>query len=143
MIDAPARATHLNALLGRPYRAGAMGPEAYDCYGLARHLQAALYDRDLPAFQLPAEAGRFAVASAIAVHPERRRWVETDHPVDGAIAVMARQDCGFHLGTYVALDGGLIVHTLEQTGVIAERPFQLAGPAGRWQLRYYVPGDAA
>lgn len=136
-------AAHINGLLGRPYRAGAMGPEAYDCYGLARHLQTALYGRDLPVFQLPAEAGRFAVASAIAVHPERRRWTNVVHAVDGAIAVMARQDCGFHLGTYVALDGGLIVHTLEQTGVIAERPFHLAGPAGRWQLRYYVPGAAA
>lgn len=143
MIAVSDRAAHLNALLGRPYRAGAMGPDAYDCYGLARHLQAVLYGRDLPVFQLPAEAGRFVVASAIAVHPERRRWTNVFHAVDGAIAVMARQDCGFHLGTFVALDGGLIVHTIEQTGVIAERPFQLSGPAGRWQLRYYLPGDAA
>jgi len=136
------RAAHLNALLGRTYRAGAMGPEAYDCYGLARHLQAAFFGRDLPLFQLPAEAGRFGIASAITVHPERQRWREIPRPVDGSMVVMARQDCGFHLGVFLALDGGLVVHTLEQTGVVAERPFQLASPAERWRLTYFGPEAA-
>lgn len=133
------RAAHVNSLLGRRYEAGGMGPELYDCYGLARHLQAAFFGRDLPRFQLPAEAGRFAVASAIAVHPERARWVPVARPVDGAMVVMARQDCGFHVGVYLAMDRGLVVHTIEQTGVVAETPFQLASPAARWRLQYLVP----
>lgn len=136
------RAAHVNSLLGRRYEAGGMGPESYDCYGLARHLQAEFFGRDLPRFQLPAEAGRFAVASAIAVHPERARWVPVARPVDGAMVVMARQDCGFHVGVYLAMDRGLVVHTIEQTGVVAETPFQLASPAARWRLQYFVPEAA-
>lgn len=144
IVSAVDRAAYLNGLLGRPYRAGAMGPAAFDCYGLARHLQAAFFGRDLPRFQLPAEAGRFAVASAIAVHPERERWREVARPRDGAIVVMARQDCGFHLGVWLGLQqiGGLIAHTIEQTGVVTETPWLLAGPAGRWRLQYFVPGEA-
>ncbi len=138
IIDPAARAAHVNALLGRAYVAGGMGPDAYDCYGLARHLQSAFFGRDLPMFQLPAEAGRFAIASAISVHPERQRWRPIARPFDGAMVVMARQDCGFHIGVWLALDGGIIVHTLEQTGVVAETPFHLSSPAGRWRLQYFV-----
>lgn len=138
MITVPSgRAAHLNGLLGRPYRAGGMGPDAFDCYGLARHLQHAFFGRALPVFQLPAEAGRFAVASAIAVHPERGRWQETASPRDGAMVVMARQDCGFHIGVWLDLQGGLVAHTIEQTGVVVETPWHLAGPAGRWRLQYF------
>lgn len=138
MLSAAERAAHVNSLLGRAYVAGGMGPDAYDCYGLARHLQVAFFGRDLPMFQLPAEAGRFAIASAISVHPERQRWRQIARPFDGAMVVMARQDCGFHLGVWLALDGGIIVHTLEQTGVVAETPFHLSSPAGRWRLQYFV-----
>ncbi len=133
------RAAFINQLLGRRYEAGAMGLAAFDCYGLARYLQAQLFGRDLPMFQLPGEASRFAVASAIAVHPERNRWHRIERAEDGALVVMARQDCGFHLGTFLALDRGLVVHTIEQTGVVAESPWQLASPAARWRLEYYLP----
>lgn len=142
IVDPSARAAHINALLGRPYRARAMGMDAFDCYGLARHLQAEFFGRDLPLFQLPADAGRFAIASAITVHPERQRWREIAQRVDGAMVVMARQDCGFHLGVFLALDGGIVVHTIEQTGVVAESPFQLTSPAARWRLQYFGPESA-
>lgn len=139
IISTTERAAHLNELLGLPYQAGGMGPDAFDCYGLARHLQRTFFDRDLPVFQLPAEAGRFAVASAIAIHPERARWQEIDNPRDGAMVVMARQDCGFHIGVWLAINqtGGIVAHTIEQTGVVADTPWQLTSPAGRWRLQYY------
>lgn len=131
------RAQHLNALLGRPYVARGMGPDAFDCYGLARHLQHVFFGRHLPLFSLPADAGRFAIASAIAVHPERGRWDKVDKPADGHMAIMARQDCGFHMGVYLDLDGGVIAHTLEQTGVVVDQPFRLSGPAQRWRISYF------
>lgn len=142
IVDRALRAAHVNSLIGRPYEAGAMGPDRFDCYGLARHLQREFFGRTLPLFQLPAEAGRFAIASAIAVHPERARWDEVERPVDGAVVVMAQQQCGFHMGVFLDLDGGLIVHTVEQTGVVAETPFQLRSPAARWRLKYLVLEEA-
>lgn len=142
IVDKGARAVHLNTLIGRAYQRGAMGPDRFDCYGLARHLQSAFFGRDLPLFQLPSEAGRFAIASAIAVHPERSRWQDAHDPVDGAVAIMSRQECGFHMGVFLELDGGLIVHTVEETGVVADTPWQLAGPISRWRIQYCVPEGA-
>lgn len=139
LTDTQARAEHVNELLGRPYEAGATGPDSFDCYGLARHLQAVFFGRELPLFTMPAEAGRFAVASAISVHPERTRWVEVAEPQDGAIAVMSRQDVGFHLGVFLDIDGGIIVHAIEIQGVSAERPFILSSPAARWRIAYHLP----
>ncbi|MEJ0012784.1 MAG: peptidoglycan endopeptidase [Bauldia sp.] len=143
MLD---RAAFINRLLGRPYKSGANGPEAFDCYGLTRLLQRTFFDRDMPAFTMPREAGRIAIASAIAMHEERHRWFPIARPIDGAIAVMSRQDCGFHMGTYLDLDGGVVVHALDVPGVCADAPFQLTTPAGgRWHVAWngFAPDLAA
>lgn len=136
------RVAVINGLIGRPYALGAQGPEAFDCYSTARELQLSLFGRDMPAFEMPAEAGRMAMAAAIAVHPERARWVEVDAPVDGALVTMARQSCGYHLGTFVAEDGGLIVHALEGTGVVADTVGSLQSVGWR-RFRFHVPVDVA
>lgn len=154
LVVAPAdRAAFINALLGRRYLRGGDGPEAFDCYGLTRLLQAAVYGRDMPPFLMPRGAGRFAIASAIAAHPERELWQPVARPVDGAIAIMARQGCGFHMGTCIVLDGSLasrsglrpssplattvVVHALEEPGVVADDPFRLATPGGGlWRIAW-------
>jgi hypothetical protein len=133
------RASVINALLGRPYRCGANGPEAFDCYGLTRWLQKQLFQRDMPVFSLPPDAGRFAIAAAIVAHPERHSWIEAARPIDGALAIMSRQECGFHIGTFVDVDGGVVVHALERPGVCADAPFLLTTPAGGlWRIRWNV-----
>lgn len=136
------RASHLNALLGKPYRLGAAGSDAFDCYGLARHLQSTFYGRESPLFEMPAKAGRIAIAAAIAAHPERQRWVSTARAIDGAAVSMAKQDIGYHLGTYIEIDGGLVVHALEDCGVVAEPLFTLRAFGWR-RIQFLVPIDAA
>lgn len=142
IINPSERVAYLNGLIGKPYVGGEMGPSRFDCYGLARQLQRDFWGRALPRFQLPGSSSRVAVASAIAAHPERDRWTDVAEPVDGAIVVMARQDCGFHMGCWVDLDGGLVIHTLEQTGVVADPRFQLTSPAQRWRLSFFMPEPA-
>lgn len=128
----------INALMGKPYRLGAQGPDAFDCYSTATWLQERLWRRSMPEFGMPAEAGRYAMAAAIAVHPERKRWVEIDAHVDGAIVTMARNSCGYHLGTFVIEDGGLIIHALEGTGVIADTLASLKSVGWR-RFRFHIP----
>lgn len=132
----------LSPLLGTPYQLGAQGPGAFDCYSLSRLLQRELFGRDMPAFAMPGTAGRSALAAAIAAHPERRRWQEVERPVDGALVTMARNECGYHLGTWLKEDGGLIVHTLERCGVVADTPATLEAIGWR-RLRFHVPAVTA
>jgi len=132
------RAAIINALMGTPYRLGAQGPEAVDCYSAAAHLQRVLFGRAMPPFEMPGAAGRAAIAAAIAIHPERARWVEIAAPIDGALVTMARNDCGYHLGTWLVEDGGIVVHALEGVGVIADTIGSLNAVGWR-RLRFHVP----
>lgn len=133
------RADIINGLMGKPYRLGGQGgDDAVDCYSATRHLQLALFGRDMPAFDMPSEAGRLAIAAAIAEHPERGRWIEIAKPRDGAIVTMARNVCGYHLGTWLAEDGGIIVHALEEVGVVADTLPSLASIGWR-RFRFHVP----
>jgi len=132
------RSSIINGLVGTPYRLGAQGPEAVDCYSTARILQKRLFDRDMPEFQMPGEAGRTAIAAAIAVHSERSRWHEIETPVDGCLITMARHLQGYHLGTWLAEDGGIIVHALETVGVVVDTISTLQAVGWR-RFRYHVP----
>jgi cell wall-associated NlpC family hydrolase len=128
----------INGLIGKPYALGAQGPDAFDCYSAARALQKALFGRDMPAFAMPGEAGRIAIAAAIAVHPERQRWREIAAPMDGCLVTMARHLQGYHLGTWLAEDGGMIVHAIETCGVVCDTIATLEAVGWR-RFRFHLP----
>jgi len=134
------RAALINGLIGTPYRLGGQGPGEVDCWSAARILQKGLADRDMPAFEMPSTAGRIAIASAIAVHPERNRWVEIASPVDVCLVTMAHQHVGYHIGTWVVEDGGLIIHAIEKCGVVADRLIELQAMGWR-RVRFHVPAE--
>lgn len=132
-----ARLAFINSLVGKPYRRGAAGPDEFDCYGLARHVQKHVFGRDLPLFEAPEESGRISLAAFLATHPERKFWVNIGKPVDGALVSMAKQEIGYHIGVYLADDGGVIIHALEGSGVIVDQPFSLQALGWR-RLQYLV-----
>lgn len=132
------RSDIVNALMGTPYDLGGRTAGTLDCYGAARVLQRELFDRDMPDFAMPGEAGRSAIAAAIAAHPERLRWIEVEAPVDGALVTMARNQAGYHLGTWLADDGGIIVHAIEDCGVVADTLPGLEAVGWR-KFRFHVP----
>ncbi|WP_018261880.1 NlpC/P60 family protein [Methylobacterium sp. WSM2598] len=113
----------LDALIGRPYRVGATGPDAFDCYGLARHVQATVYGTEMPALAYTAATTR-EQAEAMLAHPERARWTEVSDAQarDGDLVLMGnviRRD--FHLGTFVVpVTAGVILHVDQGRGVVAD-----------------------
>lgn len=135
MLD---RIAALNEIIGRPYRLGAQGPDAYDCYSAARAVQRSIFMREMPAFEMPSEAGRQAIAAAIAMHPERDRWKEIKAPSDGALVTMARHLQGYHIGVWIADEDGLIVHAIEGPGVVASRMLELEAEGWR-KFRFHLP----
>lgn len=134
------RLRFLNSLIGRPYRLGAQGPDAFDCYSLTRYVQAVLFDRELPVFVAPEDAGMQAIAGFIATHPERRRWRPVHRPEDGALVSMFRQGIGHHIGTWLKEDRGIILHTTAGIGVSADSVFRMKCPPDCWtQFKFYLP----
>ena len=117
------RITFLSDLIGRPYRIGATGPDAFDCYGLARHVQEAFYEVPMPELPFVAATTR-QQAEAMLSHAERQNWREiAEHEAqDGDLVLMgnvAKRD--FHLGTYVVPGtAGVVLHIDEKNGVVAD-----------------------
>ena len=128
----------VNALIGLPYRLGAIGPDAYDCYGLTRHIQSVGWARDLPDVSVPDVDDRRIFVALVRQHIGDHRWHQVDRPRHGSVVTMARHDNALHVGTYLALDGGGVLHALEKPGVQFDPIFCLQA-AGWRRLRFYEP----
>jgi cell wall-associated NlpC family hydrolase len=117
------RLAFLEALIGRPYRIGATGPDAFDCYGLARHLQHNLFSYDLPELGAVYVTTR-SQAEAMLSHPETKNWREIpDYEArDGDIVLMGNTlKRNFHLGTFVVpVTAGVVLHVDNVSGVLAD-----------------------
>jgi len=97
------RADFLVRLIGKTYAMGAEGPNAFDCYGLAAHVERRLFGVELP-------------ARAIEGVSSYRAWSRVEDPRDGAL-VMLEHARGRHVGVYLSEERG-VIHALEDCGVV-------------------------
>lgn len=102
MSPASDRAEWLSGLVGKPYQAGADGPAAYDCYGLATAIEARLFG-----VQMPPRSGPPSIY---------RGWRRADVPGDGSL-VMMDNGHGRHVGVFLAPERG-VIHALAGVGVV-------------------------
>ena len=129
-----ARRAFLRSLRGRPY-----DRTAFNCWHLAGLVQATLAGRTLPAADPLLVSDLRARARVLATHPVRSEWVTVPRPVDLALVLMGRTaGAETHAGTWLAEDGGLILHTDEPHGVALDPPLEIA-QARRWRITYLVP----
>lgn len=117
-------------LIGKPFRDGAMGPDAWSCWGVAVELFRR-YGVELPDYLAE------CVTVAAGVGEKRKQWVRCsgEIPVPALIVFTTAGICD-HLGVY--LGNGWFIHAHESSGVQkcrTDHPF--------WKKRiegYYVPG---
>jgi len=95
-------------LLGKPYRAGGRGPDAYDCVGLMLELERRL-GRTLPPW---GSHGR-NLAAALAY------WEPVDDPAPGDGILLESDDTPWHIGVVCA--EGWMLHAHASCGVVKER----------------------
>lgn len=136
------RSDLLNGFLGRPWVANAKGPDAYDCWHLARAVSRALFSRDLPEIAVPPDPSWPWLVNTIRQHPERDRWRECPTgPLvkanDGAIVLMARMTQPAHVGLWLAPERR-IIHADARLGSVCESPLDLVTTGWR-RLRYFEP----
>jgi hypothetical protein len=112
-----------NNLVGRPWIPGGRGPAAFDCWGLLVHVY-----REHYALEVPGHIGHHSedLRENIRLYTEELtsgKWVELDageDPVDGhAVAISAGRRF-HHVGVFLDVDGGLILHALQGKGVLAQ-----------------------
>ena len=103
--------------IGLPWQNGAQGPQAFDCWALVRHVQREHYGRDLPIVGVDAD-DLAAVHEAFAVHPEKARWALVDTPQDGDCVLVRKGNHLDHVGIYLDVDGGRVLHSIRGSGVV-------------------------
>lgn len=103
----------INHYVGLQWAAGARGPDAFDCWGLLRHVQAEHFGKVIP------DVPEFG-AVARDMYDERmhsREWEIADKPFHGA-GVLMRGGDDPHVGAWLDLEGGGVLHSMERVGVI-------------------------
>ena len=94
------------------WRLGGRGPDAYDCWGLLRECRERYFEGGIPETALGEQA------RALYAHKMRTgAWKIVTHPQHGD-GVMLRAGNDPHVGIYLDLDGGGVLHALEGRGVI-------------------------
>ncbi|WP_321504037.1 hypothetical protein [Breoghania sp.] len=108
----------IQALIGTPYDIANRAPRL-NCWGCFVVVQG-LLGRALDAIRIEG-AGAAELARMIASHNERARWREIAGPVHGCGVLMGRSRAPIHIGTWLDIDGGGVIHAHDPAGVVFER----------------------
>lgn len=131
-------------LVGKPWRAAANGPDAFDCWGLVVYVRRALFGNDLPdvarppvALSLPEARAAFASAT------KPLGWYQIERPAHGAVAIIGTSGVPSHAGIYLAIPpaAGNVLHCDEAMGVRFESESTLSG-RGWSKFRWYTKDSA-
>ena len=111
--------------LGRPWVGGARGPDTFDCWGLFLFVQRAYFGRVLP--EIPVDALNLrTVIETFRYHPERAHWRGVDSPLEGDAVLMRQSRYPVHVGVWLAVDGGGVLHCVQSAGVVFQSASALA-----------------
>jgi cell wall-associated NlpC family hydrolase len=113
----------------------------FDCWGFFRHVQRERFGRNLPAIRL--EDYRLpAKSKMISTHPERANWKEIETPEEGDGALMLTGNRDAHVGIYVDIDGGRILHSDQPLGGMLTPVDRLREDYTHIKFyRYHAPAD--
>lgn len=107
-------------LIGRPYRLGARGPEAFDCWGLV--VACCPWLPDDWGNQGPAVR---RIIKIIEAQGTDDRWQRENEPCAGAVAIFGVGTHATHTGlVWPSLTGFRVVHALPGAGVVSH-PFPM------------------
>lgn len=124
----------IESLLGKPHIPGANGPDAYDCWGAAQVIQKRLFNRNMPDIKdPPTDIRRLMVF--IHNHEARSQWVRADTKRHGQLVELAHGNHPFHIGVYLDVEGGGIIHSLANIGISWDR--ELTMKAAGWRKFVY------
>ena len=118
------------AYIGTPWIA-----RRHDCWAFARRVWAERFGLDVPAVDVDALDAR-AVLRAFRDHPERGHWVEVDQPREGDGVLLSHSRHPSHVGVWIDIDGGGVLHCDRHSGVVFATHSALER-CGWGSLRYY------
>lgn len=112
-----------NELLGKPFKHGADGPNAYDCYGIVRAVQWNGFGIWMPTIDR-VDINPHGLARRLMDPDTREEWIEVNEgrAKHGDIVVMGNVDGrDYHMGVRLRIGQQVLcIHTDEKTGCVVE-----------------------
>ncbi len=138
-LSQPRRRHWASRYIGLPWSATGDGPDSFHCWALVRHVQREQFGRDLPVIPNPEDL--LSIARHFRDHPERRRWDLVDVPQEGDCVLMRQARYPVHVGVWLDVDGGRVLHVVRDKGVVAQGLESLAAHGWRIEGFYRLIGD--
>lgn len=111
------------SLLGKPWVSGARGPEAFDCWGLLVAVYAACKGVTLPCYPGIEEVGAVSVARML--ENGIQAWRPLGEPENLCGVGLSAGKHIHHVGLWLDLDGGGVLHCASGRGVTFQNPASL------------------
>ena len=112
--------------------------QTHDCWAFFRLVQREQFGREVPAYDADA-LSLMSCARAMAANPERQKWTSTRSPKEGDAVLLAHSKYPSHIGVWIDVDGGGVLHCVEGTGVVFQSRQSLA-TCGWGHLEFYTHG---
>jgi len=103
--------------LGKPWQSGKDGPDTFDCWGLVRYVQRRHFNLELPEIRVDAD-NLSATVQAFSSHAERQRWSAVIAPNEGDCLLLSQHKAPTHVGVWLDVDGGGLLHAVRGAGVV-------------------------
>lgn len=106
--------------LGKPWQIDGFGPESFNCWGLVWWIYRRHYATELPQYaginpkDTPARTRAFTTASGAG------DWLPLAAPADGCVVGLSAGRLIHHVGIFLAIDGGLVLHACDGKGVLCQ-----------------------
>ena len=121
--------------IGRKWVNGGQGPNEFDCWGFFRYIQDKHFGNFVPAYDVNANDFR-KVANTIMDAEERTKWQSVSVPVESCAVLMAHAKYPSHVGIWLDVDGGGVLHCVRGEGVVFSTISSLRN-SGWGRVEYY------
>lgn len=122
-------------LIGRPWKSGANGPKAFDCWGLLRYVYLERRAVALPFFEGIESMGVLRVVKEIE-KATFRSWNKIAEPEHFCAVGLSASRRIHHVGIWLNVDQGGVLHCSENSGVVFQGRLSMRA-IGMQNLTFY------
>lgn len=125
--------------IGKKWVSGARGPDTFDCWGLLWWIYKEHLGIELPSYPNVDPLDTFVVSHLLRQAAGNGQWHRLESPLDNCAVAMSRNREFHHVGIYLEVDGGMVLHAADGANVIAQTSNGLKA-AGFNRLEYFRYG---
>lgn len=108
-----------NAYVGKKWTVDGYGPECFNCWGLFWWVSEKHYGRQVPKFQISPE-NKPEYMRVMLEEVLNGNWRKIEKPLDGCAVAMGQNRNICHVGVFLDVDGGRVLHAVKDKGVLCE-----------------------